>query len=434
MGYPQGPPPQQGPPQGQPGPYGQQQGGWQQQGPPPQQGGWQQQGPPQGQGFDPYAQQGQGGYAPFQGGQPMGGGAGSYDWGTMYGMADHTVGQLIDKGLYTAIVKSADWDRTKDGSKSAWTIVFGLTSGPKPGMKMTMTMAVSPKKLDGTDNEQGMGILFRQLASMGIPVPPPYGQQGWWQMGWNEQQVGQAMVGKPVLLQVVQDEYDGVTRNKVRDIQPPPPGAPTQLPNLTQQQAPQPYGQQQGPPQGYQQGPPQQQPGQAPAPWQPPQQGPPQQPQFEGQGYGQGFGQQQGPPQGQGYAQGPPPQQWQQQQGPPPGQYPQGYQQQQQGPPQGYQGPPQGYDPSVPPHAQQANPGAPGTGQFTGQGQAWQPGVNPAQEQQAAQQMGQQPWANPNGMPGQQQQQQQQPPQQQPQGGEQGPPQAPGWAGGQPQQ
>jgi hypothetical protein len=367
MGYPpQGPygqPPQQGPPQ---------QGPQYQQGPPPQ-------------GYDPnqqqwqQPQQGQG-YAPFQGGQPMGGSGGSYDWGTMYGMADHSVGQLIDPGQYTAIVKSASWDRTKDGSKSAWTIVFILTSGPKPGMKLTMTMAVSPKKNNGEDNEAGMGILFRQLAAMGIPVPPPYGQQGWWQMGWNEQQVGQAMTGKPVLLQVVHNEYDGVTNNKIRDILPPPPGAPTQAPQLTQQQAPAPYGG-------------------------PPQQGPPQY--------------QQGPPQGQGY----PPQQGPPQQGPPPGQAPQPWQQQ--GPPANYQQPPQGYNPAVPPHAQQPNPGAPGVQQFTQQGQAWQPSVNPQQEQQATQTMGQQPWINPNGMP---QQQQQQPPQ-----GEQGPPQAPNWAGGQPQ-
>jgi hypothetical protein len=397
MGYPQGPP-QQGPPQ-----QGPQQGGWQQ---PPQQ----QQQPGYG---DPYAQQGQGqGYAPFQGGQPMGGGsAGGYDWNTLYGQADHSVGQLIDAGLYTAIVKSSDWDRTKDGTKGAWTITFILTSGPRPGMKQVFTMAVSPKTNKGEDNPEGMGRMFRQLAAMGIPVPPPYGQQGWWQLGWNEQQVGQAMTGHPVLLQLIHDEYEGVTRNKVRDIQPPPPGAPTQMPQLAQQQ---PQGQQGFAPtqQAPQQWQPQQQQQGAPAPWQPPQQP---QAQFEGQGFGQGYGQQQGPPQ----------------QGPPPGY--QGQQQpgyQQQGPPANYQGPPQGYDPSVPPYAQQPNPGAPGAQQFTQQGQAWQPGVNPAQEQQAQQAMGQQqPWANPNGMqPGQQQQG---PPAQQ--GGEQGPPQAPGWAGGQQQ-
>lgn len=400
MGYPQGPP---------------------QQGPPPGQGGWQQ--PPQG---DPYAQQ-QGGFTPFQGGQPMGGSAGGYDWNTLYGQADHTVGQLVDAGLYTAIVKASDWDRTKDGSKGAWTITFILTSGPRPGMKQVMTMAVSPKTNKGEDNPEGMGRMFRQLAAMGIPVPPPYGQQGWWQLGWNEQQVGQAMVGHPVLLQLIHDEYEGVTRNKVRDIQPPPPGAPTQMPQIAQQQQPQGF----APPQGQQwQAPPQQapQPGGAPQPWQPQQQ----QPQFEGQGYGQGFGQQQ--------QQGPPPgYQGQPQQGPPPG-YGQQQQQQQQGPPAGYQQPPQGYDPNVPPYAQQPNPGAPGAQQFTQGGQAWQPGVNPQHEQQAAQQMGQQqppqqqPWANPNGMPGQQQQGYAPQGQQPQQGGEQGPPQAPGWAGGQPQQ
>lgn len=404
MGYPQGPP-QQGPPQGQGGWQQQQpqQGGWQNpQGQPgqPQQG-WQPQGqPPPGYG-DPYAQQQQQqqGFAPFQGDASAGG----YDWGAGHAMADHSVGQLIDAGQYTAIVKSSSWDRTKAGDKSAWTIVFILTSGPRIGMKITMTLAVSFKKKNGEDNDSGMGITFRQLAAMGIPAGPPYSQQGFWQLGMNEQQVAQQMVGHPVLLQLKHDEWDGVTRNKVADILPPPPGAPTQLPQ-TAQQAPQPYQQQQAPPQQWQ---PQQQPGGAPQPWQPPQQ--PQQ-QFEGQGYGQQ--QQQGPPPG--YQQGPPP----------------GYQQQ--GPPANYQGPPQGYDPRQPPYGQQANPGAPGVQQFTQQGQAWQPGVNPAQEQQAQQQMSQQqPWANPNGMPPQQQGQQQGPPAQQQ--GEQGPPPTPGWASGQQQ-
>lgn len=410
--------------QGQQGPPPGQQGGWQgqqQQGPPPGQQGWgQQQGPPAGQ-QGGWGQQQQGGYAPFQGGQPMGGGSPSgYNWDQMYGMADHSVGQLIEPGQYTAIVKSATWDRTKTGDKSAWTITFILTSGPRPGMKITMTLSVSPKKNNGEDNEAGMGIMFRQLAAMGIPVPPPYGQQGWWQIGWNEQQAGQAMVGHPVLLQLKHDEYDGVTRNKVQDILPPPPNAPTQLPQTAQQMqqagpGPGPGQMQQGfqggPGQGYQgqQG---QAQGQAPQPWNNPQGG------YQGQ--------QQGPPPGQGYD----PYTQQGQQGPPPGQggyqgQQGGYQGQQQGPPANYQGPPQGYDPNVPPYAQQPNPGAPGTGQFTGQGQAWQPGVNAQQEQQAQQQMGQQqgppnqqPWNNPNGAPGQPGQQGQAP-------------QAPGWAGGQ---
>jgi hypothetical protein len=432
MGQPQGPYDpnygqqgyQQGPPQGQggwqqQGPPAGQQGGWQQQGPPQGQQGWgQQQGPPQGQGG--WGQQQQGGYAPFQGDQ-MGGGSLGYNWGEMYGRADHSVGQLIDKGQYTAIVTSSTWDRTKDGTKGAWTVVCALTSGPRPGMKITTTLAVSPKKKDGTENDQGIGILSRQLAALGVPMPPPYGPQGFWQLGWNEQQAGQAMVGRPVLLTLIQDEYDGVTRNKVRDIQPAPPGAPTQVPQPQQQgwqqqagPGPGPGQMQQGwqPGPGQQQGPPQ---GQAQQPWANPQggyqQGPPQgQQQFEGQGFGQGFGQQ-GPPQGQGYQQGPP------QQGPPQGQ---GWQQ---GPPQGQQGPPQGqgYDPNVPPYAQQANPGQGGYGQFTQQGQAQQPGTVPEHTQQ--------PWAN--GQPGQQQggYAQQGPPQ-----GEQGPPQAPGWAaGGQPQ-
>jgi hypothetical protein len=258
--------------------YGPQQGqGWQQQGPPPGQGGYgpppgQGYGPPPGQGYGPpqgqqgpppgYGQQspygppaGQQGYAPGfgPGGIPAGGGE---DFGAMYGQADMS-SNLIDKGRYPAIIESNEYDRTKSGDKSAWTIVFRTTggmapgyTGPGAGTKLTMTMSVSPLKKDGSPNNQGLGIMYRQLGAMGIPIPPA---QPFWELGWSPQQVAQATVGRPVIISVVQDEYEGVTRNKVRDIQPPLPGQPTQVPQQGQQ-APQPFGGAQGygPPPGQQ--------------------------------------------------------------------------------------------------------------------------------------------------------------------------------------
>lgn len=362
------------------------QGPWGQppQGPPPQQGGYQQ----PGYGYAPqpgYAPQGTPGSGPYGGafpGQVVPGAGGGYDFGQLYGQADMS-SNLLDKGQYDAVVESASWDRTKDGTKSAWTIVFRTTTGMHPDTKLTMTLSVSPTKNDGSPNNQGLGIMFRQIGALGIPVPP---NQPFWELGWSPEQVAQAMTGRPCLLSVIQDEYEGITRNKVRDIRPPRPGAPTQRVQAGQAQQ-QPFA---SPPQaggmppagpgpqnpGWQP----QQPGTAPQPWQPPQQpgqyaqgGPGQPPNTQqpqsGQAPGYGAGQ---PPQGQGQWYGP------------------------QGQPQGdYQQPPQGYNPAVPGYAQPAQPSQPGTGQFTQQGQAVQPGTNPQQ--------GYQQGPPPNGYQGQQQ-------------------------------
>jgi hypothetical protein len=370
---------QQGPPPGQGG-YGPPPGGGYQQGPPPgQQQGY---GPPPGQGYGPppgqqggygpppgqqqgYGQpgpygppQGQQGYAPGfgPGGVPGGGGE---DFGAMYGQADMS-SNLIEKGRYPAIIESSEYDKTKDGTKNAWTIVFRTTGGQAPtytgpgaGTKLTMTLAVNKTKKDGSENPQGLGIMFRQLGAMGIPIPPA---QPFWELGWSPQQAAHAMVGRPVMLSVIQDEYEGVTRNKVRDIQPPMPGQPVQVPQ-GQQQAPPPFGGapgygpppgQQAPPQAPQQAPPQQGPPPGQQPWGQPSYGPP-----PGQGYEQQQQQQQQAPP----AQGPPPgyqgQPGYGQQAPPPG-YQQGP------PPNGYQqgqaaGPPPGHGdaPAPPPWAQQ---------------------------------------------------------------------------------
>src|SRR5579859_886176 len=122
MGYPpQGPfgPPQQGgygyPPQQPP-----------QQGYPAQGGYGQQPGypPQQAQGQSPFAPAGQGGY---------GGGGGEYDFGSLYGRADLSAATLYDAGKYGAVVESAEWGRSRDGTKGQWTVVFRTTTGVNMG-------------------------------------------------------------------------------------------------------------------------------------------------------------------------------------------------------------------------------------------------------------------------------------------------------------
>jgi hypothetical protein len=375
-----------------------------------------------------------------------------YDFSTIYGQADHS-GGLIDGGTYAAVIESSEYGRTKDGTKGQWTVKTRITDPVSPylGRQLTGNITISP------ENPTATGIMFRHLGALGVPVPDPKnpamvmnGQVPFWinpqtgqplpNDGTPERIVAQMMTGKPVLIRVIVNEWDGGTNNKIKDWTANP-GGPVAWPQTQGSQAgfqTQPFGQpgygqpayppQPGyPPQGY--GPPAQpgyppQPGypgapapgpqqpaqQAPAPWQnvsgqmsqPPAQPaqapppwapqPPQQPAFEGQGYGQGFGQPQ-PPQGQPPVQG------------------------------------------APAWAQPPVPGQGGGGEFTPQGMSQQPGITPAPQPPWAQQPQQPPQAQPAaayppagyGQPNGYPQQPQQPQQGQPQQPGEAPP-VPPWA------
>jgi hypothetical protein len=404
-----------------------------------------------------------------------------YDFGSLYGMADHSTITPLEPGSYDAVVEEASYGKTKDGTKGAWTIKFRVTTGDRANYPLTMTMSINPTKGDGSPNPQGMGIMFRQLGAMGVPIPP---DQPFWALGWTEEQVALFITGKPVQLRTINEPYDGQDRTRVRDIRPARPGAPLEvqrapLPNQQQGampgqwQQPQPgfaqgamggaqaqpwqqavaggpgYENQQpgGPAPGYGGGaqgwhaqPPQQ--GQAPGPWQNAQQ-PPQGPPVQGVPGAGGLGE--FTPGGQSQ------QAWQQQPGY--GQPPQGYgqpsqpgqggQYQQQGPFQNAPGGPPANQggPSAPPAGAGGQPGPYGQPQAAwnptaegaqipgAQGPA-QPGNGPAtfspvQAQQAGNGWGQQDQAPPAQFQPPQQPPAQQPQPQQPQ---QGAPELPPWA------
>lgn len=353
-----------------------------------------------------------------------------YDFGSVYGAADFSGGYLYDEGKRDAVVEKAEFGRTKDGTKGAWTINYRVTTGPGAGARsLMMTLSISPTKNDGTPNPYGLAQMFRHLAAMGVAVPDPdnpqvivNGRFPFWldqnsgqplPQGYAEQIAAQMMVGKPCMINLTQDEYDGKTRNKVTEVLPARPGAPTTWPE-PQNTGTNPmagYGQQAAP--GF---------GAPPA-------GQPQSPYGNQAAYAQ--------PQ---YGNNPP--FWQGQQQPP--------QQPAQPAPGGWQPPAPQYpaqpaapvNPAVPQWAQPGVPGQGGTGEFTQQGQSWQPShMDQAQQPPQGQQQlpyGQPPqqqpmWQQPPaGQPGQPpQQQMQQPPQQPPW---QGQPQQPQGQPGQPPQ
>ena len=209
-GQPYGQPPQQG--------YGQ----------PPQQGQYVPGGPPQG--------------APY--GAPEGV-AQAFDFGQLYGQADPTAGS-IDNGTYPAIVESAEFDRTQAGNKWAWTVKFRISVAPYVGRRRTKTLSINPTKRDGSQNGVGLGITFRQIHALGVPLGPPIGQPGetpvWQQVppqGTPDQILAaagrlaaQMMTGRPcrIVLGTREAHGDYAESQEIKDIKPPAAGDPTSLP------------------------------------------------------------------------------------------------------------------------------------------------------------------------------------------------------------
>jgi hypothetical protein len=192
-----------------------------------------------------------------------------YDFGQLYGQADMSTGIRIPEAAYDAVCVKSEWGRTKDGSKGQWTVDTTITTGQYAGTKLVNTITISPVKNDGTENSKGIGIMFRHLHAFGVPVPPPLGERGFWELGWREEQVAQFMVGKPVTIVTKDDEYEGVTKSKIRDYQPAKPGAPLQPQVQQPQQAQNGYGQANGyGAQAVNAGPAYQQQQTAPQPWQ----------------------------------------------------------------------------------------------------------------------------------------------------------------------
>jgi hypothetical protein len=143
-----------------------------------------------------------------------------YDFGQLYGQANMTGMLRIPEAEYDMLCTKAEWGRSKDGTKGQWTVEMLITTGEHAGTKLSNVITINPVKNDGSPNPNGLGMMFRDLAAFGVPIPVP--------PGWDEPGIARFMVGKPVTGQVKDDEYDGETRSKIRRFAPPRPGAPTQ--------------------------------------------------------------------------------------------------------------------------------------------------------------------------------------------------------------
>jgi hypothetical protein len=216
-------------------------------------------------GYQPQPQQGPpaGYYQPQQ--EQPGGMPEQFDWAQLYSQADHS-GGLIDEDWYPTIVTESAFAPTQGGGKWSWTVKVMLSEGKYVGRELTTNVTISPRKNTGEPNPKGLGMTFRQLRSLGIPVGPPVGpatEQPFWaqfpvppnaspQQHYESiraagQYAASQMVGRPVRVKVYHDDYEGRTRSKIRDFADAKPGDPRQLPQQQQQQAPAMGGYQPGP-------------------------------------------------------------------------------------------------------------------------------------------------------------------------------------------
>jgi hypothetical protein len=85
-----------------------------------------------------------------------------------------------------ATVAEAEW--REDGWHLEM-VTSPLIDGPLPVM-----LLLEPK------TPQSFGYLFRVLHLLGVPVPPPYGEQGFWELDWSEERVAERMIGRPVMV------------------------------------------------------------------------------------------------------------------------------------------------------------------------------------------------------------------------------------------
>lgn len=202
--------------------------------------------PPQ-QGYAPAAPQSYGAPAP---------GAGSFTFDSVYQQADASAGLVPDKTTAPAIVTESEFGKTQNG-KWAWTVKVRLSAGEFAGKQLTSTISISPVKNDGSPNPGGLGMTFKHIHALGVPVGPPIGPVGevpiWSQFpaqpGQEDaavmaagQAAAQIMRGRPcrVFITVRPAEGEYSERNQIRDFKPAQPGDPTTLPQQGQMAAPYP--------------------------------------------------------------------------------------------------------------------------------------------------------------------------------------------------
>jgi hypothetical protein len=168
---------------------------------------------------------------------------------------------LDPEGSFPAVITESEYGpHFTEGTKWGWITKVQFTDGPHAGKVITHNMAINEFKNNGDPNPQGIGMLFKELRILGVPVGEKYGdpqgttpyfvQQGGGHMA------AQVMVGKPFLAVVKNSEYGANIR--IRELKPGQGGAPA--PQAATQQGQQQFAYpQQGQWQQPQQGPPTQQ-------------------------------------------------------------------------------------------------------------------------------------------------------------------------------
>lgn len=86
-------------------------------------------------------------------------------------------------------VTDAEWVR--DVYAGEWRLT--AVTSPVIDGPLSLTLPVPPA------DPQEAGYMFRALHLLGMPVPPPLGTEGFWELGWSEDRVAEHMRGARVM-------------------------------------------------------------------------------------------------------------------------------------------------------------------------------------------------------------------------------------------
>lgn len=136
----------------------------------------------------------------------------SFNWADLQQAADDAGFTVLPamKGV-AAKVATAEAGKTSTG-KDRIRVRFTLDGGPYSGKSVFNDFTISP------DSGVALKFFFRDMASLGLT-------QEWFATNPAVTQVAAALVGRPCLLDVIVDNYNGDDRNKVSRVYPPATGA-----------------------------------------------------------------------------------------------------------------------------------------------------------------------------------------------------------------
>jgi hypothetical protein len=142
---------------------------------------------------------------------------GTVNWADLQKAAGEAGFDPVPAAVYDVAVEKAEAKQSNSG-KDMIAVTFKITAGPYTGKPVFTQFVLSP------DNPTALNFFFRHLAALGIT-------KEFFTTNPRMDQIAVALVNRPGRVKVSIKEYNGLDRNQVDQVFPPPPGTtPAPLP------------------------------------------------------------------------------------------------------------------------------------------------------------------------------------------------------------